>query len=59
MINNKVEVTVTDKEVAKGHNTVKRILEIDRGQNKGIARKVTNGTVAKRLIMSGVDSYEK
>lgn len=59
MVNGKVKVTVTDKDVAKGHNTVKRILEIDRGQNKGIARKVTNGTVAKRIIMAGVDNYEK
>lgn len=50
-----VTVKVTDPTVAKGHNITKKVLEMDREQNKGVSRKVTNNTVAKRLILAGME----
>lgn len=52
--NNKNTVTVIDTETQKGHRIAKKILELDRTNNKGISKGVQNSTVAKRLIVAGM-----
>lgn len=52
-------VSVSNEDVQDGHRLLKKILEIDRAINKGISKKVKNPTVAKRLVVAGMDEEVK